>query len=178
MNITAYKQLLEAFYEGITSLEDEKALKAFFDAEDVPADMLGDKRSFLACYNTEELDLPEGMLERLERTIDTVSAKTDDIMTHKQSTSLMRSSWMWTTAAAASLLLLFTIGLSKLNNTPIDRHHTDTFTNPAMAAIEADKAVQLMAEKLNRGYQTLYCANIRIDKTEQTVNKQLSKLTK
>jgi hypothetical protein len=46
-----------------------------------------------------------------------------------------------------------------------------------MAAIEADKAIQLMSEKLNVGYQKLSCANIRYSETEQTVNKQLSKLT-
>lgn len=180
MNISAYKQLLEAFYEGNTNLEEEKALKAFFESEGVPTDMLEDQTSFLACYNDVNLELPGGMLGRLEAMIDSKSTSIDDtaIKSRKHRLPLITAPWIWTTAAAASLLLLFTLGLTELRPLKPDVLYTDTFSDPAMAAIEADKAVQLMAEKLNVGYQKLYCANVRYNETEKTVTTQLSKLTK
>lgn len=174
MNIPMYNALLAAFYEGTTTLEEEKKLRAFFDSDKVPADLMEEKSRFLACYALDHVEVPAGLLNRLSTMIDEKAA----LSVKRPNQRGFRAPWIWTTAAAASLLLLFTIGISELGPTATDSLYTDTYSNPALAAKEADKALQLMAQKLNIGYQSLYCANVRYDKAEQTVNKQFAKLTK
>jgi len=165
-----YNALLDAFYEGNTTLEEEKALKAFFESDRVPFELLEEKKRFLACYEALDVNVPEGLLGRLEALIDEKS--------QRQPRPLFKATWIWTTSAAASLLLFFSIGLSTFNAPASGVPYTDTFTNPTDAALEADRAVQLIANKLNSGYRQLDCANARIEKTEKTVTEQLIKMSK
>jgi len=165
-----YNALLDAFYEGNTTLEEEKALKAFFESDRVPFELLEEKKRFLACYEVLDVNMPDGLLGRLEALIDEKS--------QRQPRPLFKATWIWTTSAAASLLLFFSIGLSTFNVPASDVLYTDTFTNPTDAALEADRAVQLIANKLNSGYRQLDYANARIEKTERTVTEQLIKMSK
>lgn len=178
--------LLEAFYRGETTLEEENALKAFFESDEVPDALLGEKECFLSCFSAPQVEVPEGLLERLEALINEKAAEMAsevpdqtlvDGRTEEHLGPVWRSPWIWTTAVATCLMLLFSIGLAEFNR-PSVPIWADTYSDPVDAALEADRALQLMSGYLSTGYEQLQRIDQRCVETEQTVTRQLAKWTK
>ena len=66
------KQLLNKYYEGLTTEQEEQTLKDWLLSEDVPEEFAADRELFLQLQSaaTNEPELPEGFSERLETLID------------------------------------------------------------------------------------------------------------
>ena len=85
------------------------------------------------------------------------------------------TSYLKITGIAASIILVFGLGFYFLNQQEtVNLAEQDTYHNPAVAQLEAERALNLLAANLNKGMGQLEKAKAISDRTEQTLNKQLN----
>lgn len=114
----------------------------------------------------EEMALPEGLSERLERHIDRLAQEERSA----RSVHIRPSYWISGVAAAVigALFLLFT---------ETDRPAptmADTFTNPEEAAVVAQNALAFMSRNLNKGLGQVQETGQEIEKINKIVQKHLN----
>lgn len=126
MELVNIENLLEAYFEGQTSIEDENVLKTFFAQEDVPVHLQEYKLMFdyFAQNKAEVSDQP-------------IQVNTK--------TQTWKKNWL---SIAAALVLLFTI----YKVVPTTNNFTDKEIAEAQRAyVESQKAFKLISKSLNRG---------------------------
>ena len=160
-------ELLDKYYRGETTLEEERQLKGFFQQEEVPEELQADKDVFLLYTGLPQqpVDLPEGLEERLSASIG-----------RWQKESQRRRPWLrpsirrWSMGIAASLLIAAGMGIYLQKAEP--KQH-DTFTNPALAYQETQRALQLFAAALQKGEAQM----VKAEKTTLKVQQTLENIT-
>lgn len=165
------KQLLEKFYSGETSLEEEKILTDFFLNNPILSEWEADIKVFLSLTN-KEIDTPKETLLEIEKLIDSLQEETCPAVSRKAKTSRIV---YFALSVAASLLLIFGIvnfRESRQNNQPL---LTDTYTNPDDAYVATMKAMRLFSENFSKGMTSLENANNRLEQTQQLVQKTIKK---
>lgn len=171
MNTDKLTRLLEAFYSGVTTIEEENELYHFFISENLPEELETEKRLFLNLYNLsldDEIDVPSSLESKLSSLIDNLSEKEKP---------KKRSIKMWKfSAIAASLLVLVSVGLFMLNDRQPQSMLVDTFTNPEEAYLETQRTLELFSATLNNGLDPLKKAENGVVKVNQMVNESLSKI--
>jgi hypothetical protein len=146
--LTHIRNLLEKFYEGTTSQAEEKELSAFFLNSDVPSEYQADKELFVAMAEAAgSVEIPSGLDDRIGRTIDNAQQKEQ---------RGRRISLYSFTGLAAGLLLILSVYLGFLRedqtNNLVEQYAVE---DPDMAYEEAKKALELVAEKWNKGTSEL-----------------------
>jgi hypothetical protein len=144
------KKLLEKYYEGKTSLKEEKFLARFFDQEDIPAEFIADREVFLTfseSINTEILD------EEFDSEImDLIQKKTVKVPGKQRIL-------YYVSAIAAGFTLLFgTYFLLIEDRIPFGNKTTFEMVaiqDPDMALEETRKALYLISEVFNKGTEEL-----------------------
>jgi len=137
------KTLLKNYYEGGTSLEEERKLKTYFKEHRIPEGYYSDKTLF-SFQNTNELSiLTEHELWR-------------NIKSYEKKKKVNRSVIRVIYTLAASLLVLFTIlawyyTSSRKQNEIVQ----DTFTNPEEAYRIAQKYLGFASHKLSYAYNEI-----------------------
>jgi hypothetical protein len=154
------EELLEKYYNGETSLEDERKLQWYFQTYDVPLHLRPDAELFRSNYkrSTEE-DAPE-LTEKLARLLDEQDKKSRFLIPIR--------SLRWISGVAASIIILISLWIGFGRNT--FRNHTkfaDTYNDPNIAYQETMKALLLVSQKLNAGTQELQ----QLKKYNQSLNK-------
>lgn len=148
MDYNRIKELLERYWEGETSLEEEAQLTAYFQQETIPAE-LERFRALFQFFGTEKTKVSQRKTTVLPRPV--VSSR--------------KTRWMRRLAVAASIVAVATIGLVQYNNqwgTPSTNVLAeDTYKDPDLAYQEAKAALLLVAKKLNKG----------IDKSREGIKK-------
>jgi hypothetical protein len=127
--------LIETYFEGLTTLEEEQALRDYFQGENV----------------SEELEIYKPMFRYFSREIsgsDFVQPALDSKQTPKRRRSILR--WV-SVAAAASLLLLFSLKLTFSTHKTLpetSQVYIDgkKYTNVALIRTEALKALENLSE--------------------------------
>jgi hypothetical protein len=158
MDLKQVEQLLSKYWEGETSLAEEKQLQQFFSFGEVPAHLMVYRDLFVA----QEITLNPDLGLDFDREV------LDKLNTNENSTR-----WNFIRIAAVGLILIVTsIGFFKLNSTtntqPIAQE--DTFNNPEEALAETKKAFAMISVAFNKGQQP--AMNIaKLDKTNQKVAK-------
>lgn len=147
MDTDNIRQLLDRYYDGQTSECEEQVLKDYFLQDDVPPQWATDQRLFRQLYGA---DMPavDGLEQRLSRQIDSWN-RVEKTASRRARTVGLR----WIAGMAASLLLLFAIGLL------VDRQQKqaqyavqqDTFDDPRDAYAETQKALMKFSESINKG---------------------------
>lgn len=147
MDTDNIRQLLDRYYDGQTSEREEQVLKDYFLQDDVPPQWATDQRLFRQLYGA---DMPaiDGLEQRLSRQIDSWN-RVEKTASRRTRTIGLR----WMAGIAASLLLLFAIGLL------VDRQQKqaqyavqqDTFDDPRDAYAETQKALMKFSESINKG---------------------------
>ncbi|MCF8230244.1 MAG: hypothetical protein K9J24_14965 [Bacteroidales bacterium] len=138
MNISRIEILLEKFFEGNTSLEEEKELKEFFLKDEVPAKFLPLREIFL--YADEESrhhSLNESFDNKLFKEMD--NTKRSDVSTY-------RKIYLYIASGVAATVLIV-IGLFNLVDTRIDQKDIHT------AYQQTRNALLFVSEKLNQGME-------------------------
>ncbi|WP_028897226.1 anti-sigma factor [Prevotella sp. HUN102] len=147
------KDLLERFYEGNTTEEEERALKEYFSANDI-AEELKPEQVFFRALNTDDATVPDRLEERLERQINQWNRVEKTVRR-----SATRISLRWIVGVAASLLILFSIGIFVSRQGKEDNlssiEQADTYDNPEDASAEAARALTKFSKSLNKGLGTL-----------------------
>ena len=147
MDTDNIRQLLDRYYDGQTNEREEQVLKDYFLQDDVPPQWATDQRLFRQLYGA---DMPaiDGLEQRLSRQIDSWNRVEKATNRHARTISLR-----WIAGIAASLLLLFAIGLL------VDRQQKqaqyavqqDTFDDPRDAYAETQKALMMFSKSINKG---------------------------
>ncbi len=147
MDTDNIRQLLDRYYDGQTNEREEQELKDYFLQDDVPPQWATDQRLFRQLYGA---DMPaiDGLEQRLSRQIDSWNRVEKATNRHARTISLR-----WIAGIAASLLLLFAIGLL------VDRQQKqaqyavqqDTFDDPRDAYAETQKALMMFSKSINKG---------------------------
>lgn len=158
MDLKQVEQLLSKYWEGETSLSEEKQLQQFFSYGEVPAHLLVYRDLFVA----QEITLnPDLGLDFDREVLDKIEVKENS------------TRWNFMRIAAVGLILIvMSIGLFKLDSTtntqPIAQ--VDTFNDPEEALAETKKAFAMLSDAFNKGQQPVM--NIaKLDKTNQKVAK-------
>lgn len=187
------KKLLSEFYDGITTNEQEKELYEYFSKTDIPAELMDDRKIFLACYENEVISVPESLEFNLNSMIDKLSENAEnniadysesvsteninpDIKPPKRKNIFMYSSWTIMSTIAACALLIFAITFTVVKNNDTQKY-ADTFNDPAKAYIETQKALALVADNLNTGFEQMENATNKIEKSNKILDKQIKKIT-
>lgn len=169
MKVDKVEKLIEAFYEGNTSIEEEKALLHYFRTADVPEHLLAEKEMFLQ-LTTNNPQVPEELEKKLSGLIDTWEQEEQEELSIKP---VRKTNWIWVGGIAASIILIFSIWTyTSYNQLNTQNLQADTYTNPDEAFKEAQKALALVSKNLNKGIVQLESANSQIKKVDNILNKQ------
>ena len=147
MDTDNIRQLLDRYYDGQTSEREEQELKDYFLQDDVPPQWATDQRLFRQLYGA---DMPtiDGLEQRLSRQIDGWNRVEKTAGRHARTVGLR-----WITGIAASLLLLFAIGLLADRQQKQAQYaaQQDTFDDPRDAYAETQKALMMFSKSINKG---------------------------
>jgi hypothetical protein len=142
------KRLIEAYYEGNTSLEEEMEIREFFRAGDVPGEL--EAEAGLFAYFGEEGHAPvnENLESRILHEIESRGEKTGNAFT--------RWRYYWISGAAAAILVLVAvfIDMSMTRNKSFVVKQ-DTYEDPYLAYAEAKKVLHYVSEKMNTSTEPL-----------------------
>lgn len=164
------KGLIDAFYEGTTSLEEEKALREYFLEERIPKELEPDRKIFLELYSREEENTPVSLEQKLNSLIDQLEAGEKKRIV---SINSKPNGIKWITSIAASILIVLSIGVYYHFNKEDGQIMADTYTNPEDAYEETEKALLFVSAKLNKGFEQVETAQKNIEKTNKIISKNI-----
>lgn len=172
MDIKYIEQLLESFYEGATSIEEERVLFDFFQGTDVPESMKDEQQLFLKLYRSEEIAVPFGLESKLENLIDELD-KDNKSDTKPARPKIKSINWKWVSGIAASIVIFISAGLffHKSFDKKSDFVVQDTYSDPKEAYRETQKTMLLVSNKLNKGLQQVETVQGNVDKVNKIMNK-------
>ena len=165
MDTNNIKDLLEKFYQGETSLEEEKALADFLLQENTPDEFLSDKRLFRALHET-AVDIPLESSRDIESLID--SFKEENSSDKKIKTLHIK---YWAIGVAASLALILGVRQFQKSQQADPVFFTDTYNNPDDAYRATMDALQLFSENFSKGTESVEKANAQLEKAQEIINK-------
>ncbi|WP_025741384.1 hypothetical protein [Aquimarina pacifica] len=128
MELSNIEKLLEKYFEGETTISEEKELKVYFTSETVPSHL--QKYQYLFKYFSEE---------------STVSARRDLKLTAHN-----KKSYAWVGMAASIALI---VGLFMARTGPSEP--VDTFEDPEIALQETKKILNMVSQYMNEGKEGL-----------------------
>jgi len=133
------KVLLERFYTGETSREEEAFLRKFFSQPDVPEELLAEKEHFRMLLQWQsESPLDESFDLQIMQKI-SASRKPEN----------QSIGWYALAGVAASVLLVLALWIG--NRQDKKSLLPGTTNNPALAYVQARKALQIVSGNLNEG---------------------------
>ncbi|MFO7621610.1 MAG: hypothetical protein R6W81_10155 [Bacteroidales bacterium] len=162
--------LLEKYYNGETSEEEESILKEYFRNENIPEIFREDQEIF--AFYSKKHPIPEpsqGFDERLITAIDD-----EDYSVRKRG---MRKIFITIAGIAAGLLILAGTWFFFMQNTGPE----DTFSDPEIAYTEAMKVLHDVSYRLNSGVRALEPVGKLHEITERslnTINRSTEKIEK
>ena len=172
-SIEKVRKMLERFYLGETTLEEEKWLQDYFSSTTVPEELIPDKELFQTFGSSNETitvpgDLNKKILERLEKE-------------ERRELRTKRISLFSLSGLAAGLLVLIAVYLFFLRTEDTTRlaanQWSDTYEDPVEAYQEAKRTLAFVSAKLNSGTSELKHVQ-QVSKTAIDPLKSLSKINK
>ena len=143
MNWQEIEKLLDRYFEGETTLEEENLLREFFSVNEIP-----EKYHGMAAYF-------RFMQSEARRCLDTTGFDQNIIpglsLTGKEPAKILkfRQQWhYWATGIAVSIMIMVAVFL-KFD--PFSSRIEDTFHDPQVAYQEAKKILLFVADKINYG---------------------------
>lgn len=159
MTTQELRKQIDSFFEGNLSPTDEQVLRDYLATHEVPQEFYDEKRIVLALVPSDPV-IPEGLEERLSTFIDRLPA-------HKKAIRFTPV-WRWVSGVAAALIVASAAGLY------FTRQETPRLSQQEIyACAEAQRALLLVSQKLNKGTQQWQQAQQEIVKTNQVFNKHL-----
>lgn len=140
------KDLIERYFEGTTSIEEEFELRRRLCSEELPPDVEREKELLLTLLPI-PCEVPQGMEDRLNNFIDNLAAKektgtATPLPRRTKRLPAARRAAIYALGTAAAIAMIFSI-------VPREEQTKDTFSNPAEAAIHINKAFGHLAFVMN-----------------------------
>lgn len=143
MELNQIKQLLEKYYEGTTSLEEEQLLKNFFRYGSVPAELEADRELFVYTSVESTTQLMNSQLDKK------LSDWIDKQETKKRKIDI--TSWGYRIAGVAAMIAIIVTCYLTFNHSQNKTVVKDTYNNPEVAYAEAKRALLYVSQQLNKG---------------------------
>jgi hypothetical protein len=144
MNREELNSLLEKFYNGESTAEEEKVLKRFFSEGDIPQGFEYEKAIF--SYYSSSLNIPEPSSDFENRILIGITESGS-----RQKTGKYRKLALWLMSTAAALLIMIGSYFFITGNKGLQ----DTYSDPEIAYAETIKILMDVSALLNKGTQTL-----------------------
>ena len=144
-SINRIREILDRFYLGESSLEEERELERFFDSERVPGDLLPDRDLFRSLGASGKIaDIPSDLNSRILSSIDSEELK---------AVKTRRISAFSLSGLAAGLLAVIAIYVLFLKNENVKTAGTfpDTYKDPMEAYQKTKETLAYVSSKLNEG---------------------------
>jgi hypothetical protein len=147
MELNKVKVLLEKYYEGSTSLEEEKKLRDYFRNYTVPEELACDKELFLfSSGETETIPMSAGLEQKLEQLID---------RQHKGETKTKQIQLWYKVASIAAGLAILLVCYLFISKEGHENKMKDTYTDPQIAYAQVKQTLLYISETLNKGTKPL-----------------------
>lgn len=160
------KKLLQKFYAGESSAEEEKILASFLLHENLPDEFLTDRQVFAALHEN-SCPLPQNWEQKIELLIDSFE-ETKEV---KQPQRAKLSPWkFWTVGIAASLAIAFGVQQLQENKQAETTLFTDTYSNTDEAYKATMDALQLFSQNFTVTTKSVEKANSHIEKVNEIIN--------
>jgi hypothetical protein len=147
MDINQIKQLLIKYFDGVTTLEEERMLRRYFTEEnEIPGELDTYRQQFLLISETsnEKPDTSELELR--------ISEQIENQAIALQPASYQKRLYRYLAAASVAVLIGVSGFLIYQNLKPGAK---DTYTDPKLAYNEAQKALLYVSQKMNKGIEPL-----------------------
>jgi len=168
-SIEDIRKLLDRFYVGETTLEEEKTLQDYFSSPSIPEELLPDSDLFRSLGNaSDSVAVPEGLNQKILDVID---------LQEKKVVRTRRISLYSLSGLAAGLLVVIAlyVGYFKGDGSMrIAQQMTDTYEDPQDAYEEARRTLAFVSAKLNSGTSELE----HVKKASQAASDPLKSLSK
>jgi hypothetical protein len=171
-SIEEIRKLLDRFYLGETTLEEEKILQDYFFSSSIPEELLPDRDLFRSLGNAgDSVAVPEGLNQKILKVIDQQDKK---VIRTRRITVFSLSGL----AAGLLVVIALYVGYFKTDNPARLAHQmTDTYEDPQDAYEEARRTLTFVSTKLNTGTSELEHV-VHVSKTASDPLKSLSKINK
>jgi hypothetical protein len=172
-SIADIRKMLDRFYLGETTLEEENKLYDYFSSHSVPEESIPDKELFQTMGSGDHsIDVPEDLNQKIISSIDQVERKV---------TRTRRISIFSLSGLAAGLLVMIAVYLFYIRtDSPAllaSQDMSDTYENPLDAYEEAKRTLAYVSAKLNNGTNELENVKQHVGKSTDPL-KSLSKINK
>ncbi len=172
-SISEIRKILDRFYAGETTLEEEKRLQEYFSSTRIPEELIPDRDLFHSLGNAaESVVVPEGLNQKILAVISEQEKKV--IRTRRISVFSL-------TGLAAGLLVVIALYVGYFRGGEGRRlassQMTDTYTDPQDAYEEAKRTLAYVSTKLSTGTTELEHV-AQVSKTSTEPLKSLSKINK
>lgn len=163
MKTTETRRLLEKYYNGESSIEEELRLKRFFETDDVPEEFSAEKVIFR--YYSDNHEVPEPSTGFEQRIISALDNSRELSLNR-----FLKSPLFIYSGVAAGLLILFGSYFFLIHrNEP-----KDTFSNPEIAYNETVKILLDVSAKINNGTKRLD----KVIRLEEVTNNSFSAINR
>lgn len=140
-------KLLENYYEGSASLQEEQQLRNYFQKNEVPDELSADKKLFAFIHSeTSSVPMSVGLEEKLSGWVDRQNQK------EGKSKRLLFTLKMASIAAGVAIMVISYIAIDQYSKKTLSK---DTFDDPQIAYAEVKKTLLYISEQLNRGTRPL-----------------------
>jgi hypothetical protein len=169
-SIKDIRELLDRFYLGETTLEEERRLQEYFSSAKIPEEFIPDRDLFNSLNSgSEAIHVPAGLDQKILSGIDREERK----LTRTRRISVFSLSGL-----AAGLLVVIALYTGYFNNGNSARLALqDTYENPQDAYEEAKRTLSYVSAKLNSGTDELQHVQ-QVSKVASDPLKSLSKINK
>lgn len=181
------ENLIAKFYNGETTVAEEKQLQKYFaETKDIPSNLLADKALFEAMsFDDEAVDVPENLIEEIAAKIDAQNeSKTAKILRP----NFVRRNLFGVIASAACVAFLVGIMFfNKTTNTDEPLFIANNNMTQQQALALTSKALEKASNNISKNMKPLSDANRNIEKAInplqqtderiQSINEKLNKIT-
>ena len=157
------EKLTSKFYDGATTLDEERELRRRLLCEALPPQVEREKELLLAMLPA-ECEVPVGLSERIEALID--DAAKDEARARRRKVLTV---CVYVAAAAVAALVAL---VPRVENRP-----QDTFTNPDEAALYVNEAFAHISMAFNCGRQDRESAAAQLNNVSTVVNSHINDIT-
>lgn len=174
MKTNEIKEILESFYEGQTTPEEELLLKKYFNGSEVADELLEEKEPFLSFFDHQPLNMPSNLETKIENLIDRLEEQ------EKKTKLTFRNIVKWTSIAACVTLLLSTgIYLNKISITKNDHPLAENANNISTDEVmKVKNALALLSSNFNKGLDQIDEVKGSFEKTNNILDQTFNKTAK
>ena len=172
-SIAEIRKLLDRFYLGETTLEEEKILQEYFSSASIPEELMPDRDLFGSLENaSDSVAVPESLNQKI---LDVIN-KQEKKMVRTRRISVFSLSGL---AAGLLVVIALYVGYFRADAPGLlaSNQMTDTYEDPQDAYEEAKRTLAYVSAKLNIGTSELEHV-VRVSKATSEPLKSLTKINK